>query len=174
MQENEIKLNQDAIIGGKDIYKIALDTRNFEISLFWQRSNYFLVLNTAIGVGYFNAEPYASFFLAIFGSIVSFLWFRVNLGSKFWQSRWEQRLSIVEKEIAPSLNFFAAEKTTIYQDVEDNLDVFNHKGKLRNLLDKMTLTKPSVSLSMTLLSLLFMCIWLVFPAIIFLQKFLNQ
>jgi hypothetical protein len=102
------------------------------------------------------------------------LWFRVNLGSKFWQSRWEQRLSIVEKEIAPSLNFFAAEKTTIYQDVEDNLDVFNHKGKLRNLLDKMTLTKPSVSLSMTLLSLLFMCIWLVFPAIIFLQKFLNQ
>src|SRR5207248_3234570 len=36
-----------------DAYKIALETRNLEINLFWQRSNYFLVLNTAIAVGFF-------------------------------------------------------------------------------------------------------------------------
>lgn len=34
----------------------ALDTRNFEISLYWQRSNYFLVLNTALAVGFFFGQ----------------------------------------------------------------------------------------------------------------------
>ena len=36
-----------------EAYRTALATRNFEISLFWQRSNYFLVLSTAIAVGFF-------------------------------------------------------------------------------------------------------------------------
>jgi hypothetical protein len=31
-----------------EAYRTALATRNLEINLFWQRSNYFLVLNTAI------------------------------------------------------------------------------------------------------------------------------
>lgn len=164
MPENEIKRNLGAL-ESKDIYKTALDTRNFEISLFWQRSNYFLVLNTGIGVGYFNVEWPDSLFLALFGSGVSFLWFFVNLGSKFWQSRWEQRLAIVEKEIAPDLNFFAAEMTTIYKDVENSFDISNRKNKFRKLLDKLTLKKPSVSFIMTLLSLLFISFWLVFAVI---------
>ena len=40
----------------KDLYKTLLDTRNLEISLFWQRSNYFLVLNTGIAFGFFNLK----------------------------------------------------------------------------------------------------------------------
>jgi hypothetical protein len=43
-------------IEDKDIYKYVLDTRNFEISLFWQRSNYFLVLNSALAVGFFSLK----------------------------------------------------------------------------------------------------------------------
>jgi len=40
----------------KDLYKTLLDTRNLEINLFWQRSNYFLVLNTGIAFGFFNLK----------------------------------------------------------------------------------------------------------------------
>ena len=62
-------------IEDKDLYKNVLDTRNFEISFFWQRSNYFLVLNSALALGFFGLktrsyEPW----LAGFGLLVSLLW----------------------------------------------------------------------------------------------------
>ena len=34
-----------------ELYKIAIQTRNLELGFFWQRSNYFLVLNTALATG---------------------------------------------------------------------------------------------------------------------------
>src|SRR4029079_19741708 len=36
------------------VYRVALETRKLEIRLFWQRSNYFLVLSTALAIGYFS------------------------------------------------------------------------------------------------------------------------
>src|SRR3972149_10785499 len=56
MENNNPGNNQDSkqALVGKDAYKFAYDTRNFEISLFWQRSNYFLVLNTAIALAFFS------------------------------------------------------------------------------------------------------------------------
>jgi lipoprotein signal peptidase len=60
----------------KDLYKTLLDTRNLEINLFWQRSNYFLVLNTGIAFGFFNlTKPMYRIAFAIMGIIASFLWF---------------------------------------------------------------------------------------------------
>jgi hypothetical protein len=54
-----------------DVYKLVSDTRNFEISLFWQRSNYFLALNSALAVGFFNIKIIKyQLFLAIFGLYV--------------------------------------------------------------------------------------------------------
>ena len=41
-------------IEDKDLYRVALDTRNLESTLFWQRCNYFLVLNSALALGFFN------------------------------------------------------------------------------------------------------------------------
>ncbi len=96
MSQSESKNNIKPTLEKKDLYKVALDTRNFEISLFWQRSNYFLALNSALALGFFNLKEQGLYGLvmAIFGIIVSYLWVRVNLGSKFWQSRWERRLSL--------------------------------------------------------------------------------
>lgn len=80
-----------------DPYKIATEIRNFEIKLFWQRSNYFLVLSTAIATGTFLVKEHDhQILLAIFGFIVSVLWFRINLGGKYWQGRWEAKLSNIE------------------------------------------------------------------------------
>src|SRR5438552_16696563 len=91
-----------------DAYKTALDTRNFEIQLFWQRSNYFLVLNTAIGTGYFalGDDHHYAILLAAFGVVISWLWLMVNLGSKFWQSRWEKQLEIAEDGLPQFAGFF--------------------------------------------------------------------
>jgi hypothetical protein len=114
-------------IEDKDLYRFALDTRNLEITLFWQRCNYFLVLNSFLAVGFFNLKaPGYSLLLAMLGLLTSVLWFGVSLGSKFWQSRWEYRLSQFEKEVAPGLNFFSADRATVQGDVEKSLKFYEH------------------------------------------------
>src|SRR5208337_3983956 len=116
------------LVENKDVYKMAIDTRNFEISMFWQRSNYFLVLNSALALGFFNLQKpdnlrvYPLVF-AGFGILVSYLWYQVNLGAKFWQARWEQRLLKVEEVLIPGAKFFAADYDTIYTDVENSLSL---------------------------------------------------
>lgn len=143
-----------------DLYKVALDTRNMEIGLFWQRSNYFLVLNTAAAVGFFfkAAEKY-QIIIGLFGLAVALLWFGINLGSKFWQSRWEYRLKKAEEDLSvDGIDFFSASWERINSDVEKSLGFSNH-GNFRKVLDKLVLTKPSVSFIMTLLSMLFILFW---------------
>jgi len=140
-------------------YQTALDTRNFEITLFWQRCNYFLVLNSALAIGFFNLQtPGYAILLASLGIIASILWFAVSLGSKFWQSRWEQRLREVENRLAPELTFFAADRVVVRADVEQSLALSEH-GAFRRRLDRLVLCKPSVSFMMTLLSLVFILAW---------------
>ncbi len=170
MSDGLTKYNISPSIEDKDIYKVALDTRNFEISLFWQRSNYFLVLNSALVVGFLNLTKLEyAFPLAAFGFFVSVLWLRVNLGSKFWQSRWEQRLSEIERKISPDLQFFAADWNTIRSDVERSLKNNNHQGCFHQWLDNQVMKKHSVSYNMTLLSIVFCLGWWVLVVIKFLS-----
>ena len=160
------KNNLAPTIEDKDIYKTVLDTRNLEIALFWQRSNYFLVLNSALAVGFFNlkSQEYA-FLLAAFGLITSLLWFRVALGGKYWQSRWEQRLSVIESKIAPSLNLFSASWETIQSDVAASLSNNKPQGWFKKWLERQVLKKHSVSYNMTLLSLCFVIGWVLLDVI---------
>lgn len=161
--QNEVAHEQQSQsqVVGLEAYKIALDTRNFEIGLFWQRSNYFLVLNAALAVGFFRlTNNMYAILLAILGTFVSFLWYRVNLGSKYWQARWEHRLHEKEKEIADGLNFFSASPKLINEDVKAS---FSHnaekKGWFQKYLECQALKKPSVSYNMMLLSLIFLITW---------------
>jgi len=149
-------------LSAHEIYRIALDTRNLEIGLFWQRSNYFLALNTALAIGFFGIKHSVGYPLLIgtLGVTTSYLWYRVNLGSKFWQSRWEHRLRIVEESIGTDLKFFAADWPTIHHDVNQSLQNAKHKW-FRKQIDKQILKKPSVSHNMTLLSLAFLAAWLI-------------
>ena len=153
-------------IEDKDVYKNVLDTRNFEILLFWQRSNYFLVLNSALAIGFFNLQKQEfAFLFAAFGLLVSFLWYRVNLGGKYWQSRWEHRLSVIEKRIAPELQCFAAGWDVIEADVKESRSNSKKKDCFQNWLDRQVLKKQSVSYNMTLLSLIFMFGWILLVVI---------
>jgi hypothetical protein len=162
MMRDDKSFNLAPTMTDKDVYKIALDTRNLEISLFWQRSNYFLVLNTALAIGFFSQQDgIFAYLIALFGLIASALWYRVNLGSKYWQSRWEQRLSIIEKKIAPDIHLFSAERSIVESDVTESLQVDAHKGCFHKFIDRQIIKKPSVSYNMTLLSVIFMLGWII-------------
>ncbi len=144
----------------KELYRIAIDTRNMEIGLFWQRSNYFLVLNTAIAVGFFSvSESKYQIALSIFGIVVSFLWFLINIGSKYWQSRWEHRASLIETKLGENIDLFSASKEIVDSDVEASL--LNHKKvKQLSLYDRWVMRKPSVSKIMSWLAAIFIVLWL--------------
>ena len=151
----------------KDVFKIVYDTRNFEISLFWQRSNYFLALNTALAVGFFNLkEPTYILVLAILGVIAAVLWLAACLGSKFWQTRWERRLEILEQryiqdgELPKELYLFSADSATLTADVEAGLKIAERTG-FQAFLYRLALRKPSVSYCMILLAFSFVVAWLV-------------
>ncbi|HUA16488.1 MAG TPA: hypothetical protein VMG31_14420 [Verrucomicrobiae bacterium] len=152
-------MNQDGELTQKDLYSVAHVTRNLEIGLFWERSNYFLVLNTALAVGFFNVkERLYSAGLAAMGVLVSFFWYKVNLGSKYWQSRWEQRLKIVENKLAPDAKLFGADWSVIDADVQDSL-VSGKPRLFKHFVDKQIKKKPSVTNYMIMLSLVFMLGW---------------
>jgi hypothetical protein len=141
------------------LFEVALDTRNFEISLFWQRSNYFLVLNTALAVGFFSVkEKRYAMVLAGLGAIAALLWFFVNLGSKYWQSRWEHELTLRERRLRLDEPLFAANRHQTDRYVRESLRYHDH-SRLYRLVDRMVLLKPSVSFMMTVLSVVFLLAW---------------
>lgn len=145
-----------------EAYRTALQARNLEINLFWQRSNYFLVLNTAIAVGFFSRDDrdiYA-FLLSLVGVVVAWLWVRVNLGSKFWQSRWEYRLHVVEKDLQSDWELFSASRASVDEDVRQSLNFHGAEHSwIARLYNRGVMGKPSVSKTMTLLSVFFVALW---------------
>jgi hypothetical protein len=151
--------NRDNLVD-LEAYRVAKETRNLEITLFWQRSNYFLVLSTAIAAGFFSLrDARYTLPLATFGLVVGLLWIAVNLGSKFWQSRWEHRLRLTEEHLRPNMNLFSASWETVQEDVRQSIR-FRRRGPIHRFYSRMVLLKPSVSFMMTLLSLAFVCLWI--------------
>jgi hypothetical protein len=144
-----------------EAYRVAKEARNKEIDLFWQRSNYFLVLSTAIAAGFFSLrDARYALPLGVFGLVVGLLWIAVNLGSKFWQSRWEHRLRVTEDQLRPNMNLFSATWETVQHDVRESF-LFRRRGSLHRAYTRLVLLKPSVSLMMTLLSVAFVGFWIV-------------
>jgi hypothetical protein len=144
------------------MYQAAVSTRQFEIQMFWQRSNYFLALNTALGAGLIASHPpnFISFILSILGIAAGVLWYRVNLGSKYWQIRWEVAAAQMEQTYCQGNYLFATSWEEIKKLVSENLDGSGHTG-IRKCVNEQIKTKPSVSYAMTLLSLLFIGFWIV-------------
>ncbi|HEX8224260.1 MAG TPA: hypothetical protein VF605_10640 [Allosphingosinicella sp.] len=141
--------------------KIALDNRAFEIQLFWQRSNYFLVLMTALGIGTFTIKDQAlSPVIALFATFCSYFWFRVNLGSKFWQESWEVEVMTLASELR--IRSFERLLPEVKDQVARSLSqgqVLEKRSRLRRWVDGQTVRKHSVTYNMILLSLVSTIIW---------------
>lgn len=142
-----------------DELKIALDNRAFEIQLFWQRSNYFLVLMTALGVGTFSVrDVWFSPIVATFTVVCSFLWFRTNLGSKFWQESWEVEVVLLAKE--QKVRAFERPTQEVIEQVEASFRRSDeHRAFLRRWVDRQIIKKPSVTYHMIKLSLTSTVVW---------------
>ncbi len=86
----------------------AYELRDFEISHYWKRAQYFWGFIAVIYAGFFatvlSLEEKASNFSFVLiicsvGCVFSFAWYLVNRGSKMWQEHWEEIINQFEKEI---------------------------------------------------------------------------
>jgi hypothetical protein len=162
-----------------EVYKIALATRNLEINLFWQRCNYFLILNSALAYGYTQLkDEFLILPITLLGLVVCILWYRVALGSKYWQECWEAKLHQLERDYIKNgyfpreITLFSTSWREIRKDVKNSLESANH-SLFEQIIDNQILKKPSVTQSMVYLVLIFIFSWLL---IFFYQfyKFLFQ
>ena len=89
-----------------DFFKIAIDTRNLELKLFWQRSIFFAGFIAAIFIGYYSIKSDTISgnnleilrpLLLILGAFFSLAWCLANRGSKYWYESWENKVSQAEK-----------------------------------------------------------------------------
>lgn len=140
---------------------IALENRAFEIQLFWQRSNYFMALMTALGIGVFAIkEPKYACLIAIFATVTSWYWYKTNLGSKFWHESWEVEVVSLAKEL--NIRSFERPTSDVKEQVRASLENAYLQGErthVRRWIDKQILKKPSVSHYMILLSLTSTAMW---------------
>ena len=100
-------------------YEVSLETRKFEIDLFWRRSIFFWGFIAAAFIAYASYSgdktynPYLRIIISFFGFACSFCWTLVNRGSKYWQENWEHQVDIIEDKVTgPLFKIPAAIDTT--------------------------------------------------------------
>lgn len=99
-KEEYIKCYKDDRI--EQAFEIALETRKFEIELYWKRTAYFVLFIGAVFVAYYSilsSEEVESkehnlfpLCLSFLGYLLSLLWYTANRGSKYWQENWEHHI----------------------------------------------------------------------------------
>lgn len=128
-------------------YEVALDTRKFEIELYWKRATYFwaiaavvlgaigLVVVNSIKDGRLTTYPILLMLevLSCVGFIVTKAWQYVNLGGKFWQHNWELHVDVLEQEVLfPMFRTVIAECSA--ESDADNLQVVFSPSKVNDHL----------------------------------------
>lgn len=109
--------------------KYALDIRKFEIDLYWRRAAYFWTLIAASFAGYFSLQNVEEnkrdltsiFMICCIGMVLSFAWYLVNRGSKYWQENWERHVDVLAEDVIGPLY-----RTTLAW--ETKTVVMPHKG----------------------------------------------
>lgn len=116
-------LEQNKII--ESALRTALDTRKFEIELYWKRATYFWAFIAAMFVAYFtvynsdkiNEIKGITILISALGYFFSLGWYFVNRGSKYWQENWEAHVDLLGQNIQGNLF------TTIKKSNENFLDL---------------------------------------------------
>ena len=137
MKENKGGISKEDYINNFDekkleeAFQIALDTRKFEIELYWKRTGYFVLFIGAVFVGYYRVLPISEpsdsekewllLLLSSLGFLLSLLWYMANRGSKFWQENWETHIEDLSIELGkPIFDIIKINEHTVYNPKQFN------------------------------------------------------
>jgi hypothetical protein len=101
----------------KSLFRIALETRNFEITQLVQRNNFFMIFQGVLFAGVMQSSHQfrvVSFLVCVAGLVVSIYQVRMACGAKFWQEYWEASLVEAEKNLLEHFSDKPAERNKLY------------------------------------------------------------
>jgi len=92
-------------------FEYAVQTREFEIRLYWERAKYFWTFIAAAFAAFGivqklttdDDKTFLSILISCLGLVFSFAWYCVNRGSKQWQENWENHVSLLEDKVTGPL-----------------------------------------------------------------------
>lgn len=154
----------------KSLYKIALETRNFEISQLVQRNNFFMIFQGVAFAGLAqsaHSKPIVSFMLCLAGLLVSLYQTGMASGAKFWQEYWESTLSRIEKSMLSHIVRSDNERRLLLSLFHDDHARYGQivENKLRckgtSFTGKLIMKRYSVSKIPILVGVSLSCIWFV-------------
>lgn len=91
----------------KSVYKVCIETRNFEINQLIQRNNFFMLFQGVLLAATLqaqNSKPFVEFAVCFCGLVVSLYQTQMASGAKFWQEWWESRVDHYEKLLEQELS----------------------------------------------------------------------
>lgn len=117
-------LGQDNKTDWEELLKIAMETRKFEIELYWKRASYFWLFVAAFFAAYYGTLPNVSqtsgyrienILLTIGGYALSLSWFYANRGSKYWQENWEKHITVLSEHLKmPIFDLLKSNKSPLW------------------------------------------------------------
>ncbi len=152
----------------KKLFKIALDSRNFEINQLSQRNNFFMVFQGVSFAGLLQSDhniPVVSFMVCIAGFFVSVYQTRVASGAKFWQEYWESSLSEIEKRMLREISQADDDRRLLLSLFHDDHDLYGKivREKLRckgnSIAGRLIMGRYSVSKTPIYVGLVLSIVW---------------
>jgi len=157
----------------KSLFKIALSTRDFEITQLVQRNNFFMIFQGVLFAGVMQSshtKPLISLLVCLVGFMVSLYQVGMASGAKFWQEYWEEALKEVERKLLIMLcgkqgqrglllELFHDDKETYRRIVSRRLS--NHKNSFFSLSSWLIMKQFSVSRIPMYVGLTLALIWAV-------------
>lgn len=96
------------------LYKLCIETRNFEITQLVARNNFFMIFQGMLFAGLAQASgtapPIVCFIVCIVGVLVSCMQAFMASGAKYWQNHWEEKLEAIESKLIEKLKLDKEQK----------------------------------------------------------------
>lgn len=104
-ERRRIKLSSEELAATRLALETAQKRLEREIDLLWHRGIYFWTFVAAIFAAraFDNNNSTIDVLLACAGYLISLCWLLANMGSKYWQAVWEQKVKALESNITGPL-----------------------------------------------------------------------
>lgn len=128
----------------KSVYKICIETRNFEINQLIQRNNFFMLFQGVLLAAALQnqaSKPYVELIVCLAGVFVSIYQLQMASGAKFWQEWWESRVDhyegklreLKQTESGHFFELFATSTDEVYKEISGRLNK-SRRMSLTNIL----------------------------------------
>ena len=150
------KDNAEKLSELKAVYKLAIETRNFEIHQLINRNNFFMLFQGVLLAAVFNnqaSKPFVEFVICFAGIFISWHQIGVAAGAKYWQEQWELKTSEIEERLKGVIGSETFIPLFNLDDQESHKEqstkviakINKHSGWMDSIINMLILKKYSVS-----------------------------